>query len=156
MPDLVERRSEDSFGGLDRELRPPGGPRRRNREGIRLEIGAVKKLRRVHRDTIPVMNPLEFGDKVWGDNRSHCSLATILRVGSRLLPTTTLLFSPRFSSLYVLPSPDVPYRTHSESYQHLVQRCPHYCEWNSSPPLTKPLILYHSAIKHIRRLESVY
>ena len=64
MPDRVERRSENSFGGLDRELKPPAGPRRRNREGIRLEIGAVKKFRRVHRDTIPVTNPFEFGDKV--------------------------------------------------------------------------------------------
>lgn len=77
MPDRVERRFEDSFGGFDRVLRPPGGPRRRNREGIRLEIGAVKKLRRVHRDTIPVMNPLEIGDKVWGDNRSIQSDATL-------------------------------------------------------------------------------
>lgn len=58
MPDGVDRRSEDSFGGLDRELRPPGGPRRRNLEGILLDIGAIKKLRRVHRDTIPVIDPL--------------------------------------------------------------------------------------------------
>ena len=71
MPNRVERRSEDSFGGLDRARKPPGGPRRRrNWEGIRLEIGAVKKLRRVHGDTIPVINPLEIGDKAWGDNRS--------------------------------------------------------------------------------------
>ena len=67
MPDRVERRFEDSFGGLDRELRP-SGPRERNREGIRLEIRAVKKLRRVDRDTMPVVNPLEFGDKVRGDD----------------------------------------------------------------------------------------
>jgi len=67
MPDRVERRFEDSFGGLDRELRP-SGPRERDQEGIRLKIRAVKKLRRVDRDTMPVVNPLEFGDKVWGDN----------------------------------------------------------------------------------------
>ena len=67
MPDSVERRFEDSFGGLDGELRP-SGPRERNREGIRLEIRAVKKLGRVDRDTMPVVNPLEIGDKVWGDD----------------------------------------------------------------------------------------
>ena len=43
MPDHVEWRFEDSFGGLDRELRPPGDPRRRNREGIQLEIEASLK-----------------------------------------------------------------------------------------------------------------
>ena len=67
MPDGVERRFEGSFGGLDGELEPPS-PRERNREGIRLEIRPVKRLRRVHRDTMPIMDPLGFGDKVWGDN----------------------------------------------------------------------------------------
>lgn len=76
MPDIVERRSKDSFGSLDRELKPPG-PKRRNREGIRLEIGSVKKLRGVRRDTMPIMNPLELRDKVWGDSCSTQSDAKL-------------------------------------------------------------------------------
>ena len=63
MPDIVERCPEDTFGGLDREFKP-SGPKGRNREGIRLEIRAVKKLRRVGRDTVPVVDPLELGDKM--------------------------------------------------------------------------------------------
>lgn len=66
-PDRVERRSENSVGSLDRELKP-SLPRDGDGEGIRVEIRAVEKLRRVGRDTIPVVNPLVGGDKVWGDD----------------------------------------------------------------------------------------
>ncbi len=54
-PDRVERRSEDSVGGLHRELKP-SLPRDGDGEGIRVEIRALEKLRRVGRDTIPVVN----------------------------------------------------------------------------------------------------
>lgn len=69
MPDRVELRSEDSLGGLGRDLKEPG-PRSRNREGIRIEIGTVEQLRRVHRDAMIVMGSFVFRNKVGGGEGS--------------------------------------------------------------------------------------
>ena len=59
VPDWVQWCVEHSFCGFDRDFRPSGS-RERKREGIGLEIGAVQKFRRVGRDPVIVVSPLEL------------------------------------------------------------------------------------------------
>jgi len=74
VPDSVERRTEDSMGGLGTEMRESTLG---DREGIHKDIRAVEKLRRVGRDAMVVGNPLIFGDTVWADDGSIRSNAKL-------------------------------------------------------------------------------
>jgi hypothetical protein len=72
------------------------------------------------------------------------SLATVLRVSSPFLSTDSL-HPPLFPASTFFPLLKDLYRTHSESRQHLTQRCPHYCERSAD----RPLILYRSGCSRL-------